>query len=152
MRAAKKSVSNESPVAAGAAENSSFGDVCIHENVVAALVKKAALQVEGVSRLAGNTLVDNIAEIVGSRRMQARAITVEMGSDNQVAVEVKLNVKFGFNVPVVARDVQKKVIESVEACTGMNVRKVNVLVQEIEDEPSEGDGEASETPTTSLLS
>ena len=87
--------------------NSGLGDVRIHENVIASLVRKAALGVEGISRLAGNALVDNIAEFVGSRRMQSRAITIDMDDNNRVAIEVKVNIIFGYNIPEVAQAVQK---------------------------------------------
>ena len=43
------------------------GVVKVHESVVASIIRKAACSVPGVIRLAGNTLVDNIAEFVGSK-------------------------------------------------------------------------------------
>ena len=119
--------------------DSDIGEVKIHENVISALARRAALEVEGVSRLAGSLLVDNIAEIVGSRRMQDRAITVQMGDSNRVSLEIKLNIKFGFRLPKVAAAVQKAVISAVENTTGMTVAKVDVLVQEVEPEPEMDD-------------
>ena len=136
----KEEVKNES--VATVMESSEMGDIKIHENVIATLVRKAALSIEGVSRLAGSSLVDNIAEIVGSRRMQARAIALEMDDSHRVAIEVKINILVGYNVPELAQNVQKSVIEMVEQTTGMSVIKVNVLVQDIEDpveEVEEGD-------------
>ena len=114
--------------------DSDIGEVKIHENVISSLARRATLEVEGVSRLAGSLLVDNIAEIVGSRRMQDRAIAVQMGEDNRVSLEIKLNIKFGFRLPKVAAAVQKAVISAVENTTGMTVAKVDVLVQEVEPE------------------
>lgn len=124
----------------------------VHENVIASLVRRAALSVEGVSRLAGSTLVDNIAEIVGSRRMQSRAITIEMADNNRVSIEIKLILKADFNIPEVAAQVQKAVIERVEKVTGMTVTKVGVLVQDIdevtppEEEPDDENAEIDSIP------
>lgn len=135
----KAEVQNENVTAV--VEGSELGDIKIHENVIAALVRKAALGIEGVSRLAGSSLVDNIAEIVGSRRMQARAIALEMDDSHRVSIEVKINILVGYKVPEIAQNVQKAVIEMVENTTGMSVVKVNVLVQDIEDpveEPEAG--------------
>lgn len=152
MRATtSKKIDTEHTMSANTAmlDNSGLGDVKIHENVVASIVRKSALEVEGVSRLAGNALVDNIAEIVGSKRMQSRAITVDMQENNRLSIEVKLNILFGFKIPVVAQEVQKAVIEAVEAMTGMTVVKANVVVQEIDDPApaAEAEGEAeSELP------
>ena len=116
-------------------QNSELGSIQIHDNVLSSLVRRAALSVEGVSRLAGSTFVDNIAEIVGSRKIQDRAIAIIKSDDDsgKVVIEVKLNIKFGFKVPVVAEAVQRAVIEQVEETTGTTITQVNVLVQEIED-------------------
>ncbi|MBO5822423.1 MAG: Asp23/Gls24 family envelope stress response protein [Lentisphaeria bacterium] len=121
--------------------DSELGDVKIHDGVIATLTRRAALAIEGVSRLAGNALVDNLAEIVGSRRMQARAITIAVNENNQITIEIKLNLKVGYTIPEVAENVQKAVIADVEKVTGMTVTTVHVLVQDIDDETSIDDEE-----------
>jgi uncharacterized alkaline shock family protein YloU len=116
-----------------ASENGNeLGVIKVHENVIVSIVRKATCSVEGVVRLAGNTLVDNIAEIVGSRKISDRAISVTIDGPN-VGIEVKVNVLYGAHVPSVASEVQKQVSEKVEAMTGMTVDAVNVVVQELED-------------------
>ncbi|MBS1370206.1 MAG: Asp23/Gls24 family envelope stress response protein [Lentisphaeria bacterium] len=134
---------------AAALEGSELGEVKVHENVIASLVRKAALSVEGVSRLAGSSLVDNIAEFVGNRRM-ARAITIEMDDNNRVMIEIKLVLKIGFNIPEVAPQVQKAVIEGVEKVTGMTVTKVGVLFQDIDDAAPEGDSDDEDAEIDSI--
>lgn len=130
----------------GAAEASlmegELGEIKIHENVIANLVAIATLKVPGVSRLAGSTVVDAIASIVGSRRMQARAIGVGIAGDNRVTIDLKLNILVGYRLPDVVQQVQRSVIDSIESVTGMTVTKVNVAVQDIDEEPSDED----ETP------
>ena len=126
------------------AEDNGMGDIKIHESVIASLARKAALSVAGVARLAGSSLVDNIAEIVGSRRMQSRAVTISIGEKNDVSIELKIVLQFGCNIPEVATEVQKSVISEIESTTGMNVTSVDVLVQEIEAErKEESDPEAA---------
>lgn len=112
----------------------SFGELKIHENVIASIVRKATLAQEGVSRLSGNNFVDTIGEIVGSRRIQDRSIIVKFSDDNRIELEIKIVVKFGFIVPEVAAAVQQSVITDVENITGMTVVAVNVTVQDIEEE------------------
>lgn len=159
MKAAeKKTVIRKAAKPAAAEENNpalevnGMGEVTIHEDVIAALVRKAALETEGVSRLAGSTLVDDIAKIVGSSRMQARSIAIFLEEDGRVAIDVKIIIKPGFKIPVVGTAVQKAVIEQVESITGMTVTRVNVIVQKVEDEnppeaeEEDGDGEIDIAP------
>lgn len=119
-----------------------LGDIRIHEGVIASLARRATLSVDGVSRLAGSSLVDNIAEIVGSRRMQSRNINIVLGEQSNVAIEVKVVMKFGFRIPEVALNIQKAVISEVESTTDMNVTDVHVIVQDIEEENAAQDNSA----------
>ena len=128
---------NNKPVETMMLGDSELGDVKIHDGVIATITRRAALAVEGVSRLAGNALVDNLAEIVGSRRMQSRAVNITMGEDSSVTIELKVVLRFGCCIPEVASAIQKAVISEVEHTTGMNVTTVDVLVQEIEEERNE---------------
>ncbi|MBR2345300.1 MAG: Asp23/Gls24 family envelope stress response protein [Lentisphaeria bacterium] len=128
-------------------DDTELGDIKIHEGVIASLARKAALSVDGVSRLSGNSLVDNLAEMVGSRRIQSRAVTISLGEKNNVSIELKIIIKFGYCIPEVANAVQKAVISDVEATTGMNVTSVDVLVQEVEEESKD---EEVEEPTLPL--
>ena len=118
-----------------------LGEIKIHEDVIANLVAMATLKVPGVSRLAGSTVVDAIASIVGSRRMQARAITIGIAGDNRVTVDLKLNILVGFRLPDVVQQVQRSVIDSIEEVTGMTVTRVNVAVQDIDEQPAEEEEE-----------
>lgn len=154
MKSEKKSDVQEVPAAVNAqtsAETSlmegELGEIKIHENVIANLVAMATRKVPGVSRLAGSTVVDAIASIVGSRRMQARAITVGIAGDNCVTIDLKLNILIGYRLPDVVQAVQRAVIDNIESVTGMTVTRVNVAVQDIDEQPedetdAEEDGEA----------
>lgn len=140
MKAAPAEKNNGEKSSTAVLEHDEIGSVKIHENVVAQLVRRAVLEVEGVSRLAGNALVDDIASLVGSRRMQSRAVSVVLGDEGKVDIEAKVVLKFGYCIPEVAAKVQTKVIELVENTTGMSVTKVDVLIQEIDD-PEQDDAE-----------
>jgi uncharacterized alkaline shock family protein YloU len=117
-----------------------LGLIKIHENVISSVVRKATLSVEGVTRLAGSSFVDNIAEIMGSRKISDRAIAIVINEDS-VEIDVKINVLYGMTIPAVASAVQKSIIENVEGTTGMTVKQVNVVIQEVEEEPEEEDEE-----------
>ena len=148
MKSDVKNNVQEIPAAAenrNAAETSlmegELGEIKIHETVIATLVAMATRKVPGVSRLAGSTVVDAIASIVGSRRMQARAITVGIAGDNCVVIDLKLNILIGYRLPDVVQQVQRAVIDNIEAVTGMTVTRVNVAVQDIDEQPVDDDDE-----------
>ncbi len=117
-------------------DGSEMGLIKIHENVIAAIVRKAACSVNGVIRLAGSPLVDNIAEIIGNRRIGDRAIAINIDGES-VEVEVKLNIAYGSHLPTVAANVQSSIMREVEKMTGMTVSNVNVIVQELDTEERE---------------
>ena len=109
----------------------SGGSVRVYESVISSIVRKTVLGMEGVVRFAGNSLVDNIAEFVGSKTMMDRAITVDMG-DQSVSVSVQLILKYGVYIPEVASRVQLAVKEQIQDLTGMVVENVDVVVMDIE--------------------
>ncbi len=127
----------DQPQGEAGSSDSVAGVIKVHESVIASIVRKAACSVDGVIRLAGSTLVDNIAEIVGSKRIFDRSILVNMG-ESSVQIEVKLILDYGVEIPQVARAVQEAVCESIANITGMSVERVNVVVMDLEDAPQEG--------------
>ena len=112
------------------------GQIKIHEGAIATIVRKAACAVPGVTRITGNSFVDNIAEIVGSKKIQDRSIQIAMNNAS-VAVELSINIQYGVQLPVVASAVQEAVSQEIKAITGLNVTKVNVIVREMEDAADE---------------
>ena len=118
-------------------QENSVGMVKVHESVIASIVRKATLEIEGVIRLAGSSLVDNLAEIVGSKKIQDRAISVEM-NDNSVAVEVRVVLEYGVLIPEVAEAVKESVAAEIVKLTGMSVTRINVFVVDLEDAQQDG--------------
>jgi len=135
-----------SRTAAVASETASeLGVIKIHDNVLAALVSRAVLHVEGVARLAGSALVDGLAGMVGSH---SRAIEIIKGDDDKLVIGVKVVFLFDTVIPEVAVAIQRAVIEQVEHAAGITVTGVNVIVQQLEDpkpEPAAGADTADAT-------
>ena len=123
-------------------DETEMGDISIQDGVIASIAHRAAVNVEGVSRLAGNSIINSVAELVGNRRMQSRNINVTFGEDGDVAIEVKVVLKFGCCIPQVAKNIQAAVINDVETSTGMSVTGVHVVVKEIEEENTAEENES----------
>lgn len=111
------------------------GVVRIHENVIVSVVRAATCSVDGVVRLAGNSIVDNIADIVGSRKISDRSIKVNLEGP-RVEIEVEIIIAYDTHIPTVASGVQTKIIEDVENITGMAVSKVDVIIQGLSSYPT----------------
>jgi len=132
MKDKKKSHSGSVPAIVGT-NGEELGLIHIHENVIATAVRKTIEGIEGVIRLAGSTLVNNIADLIGNKTIGDRAINVNM-EDGSVAIEVKVNMLYGVHVPTVAANIQAAIAKEVEKITGMKVTMVNVIVQELEED------------------
>ncbi|MCP4179535.1 MAG: Asp23/Gls24 family envelope stress response protein [bacterium] len=113
-----------------------YGTVQISEDVVMATVRKAACAVDGVSRLAGGSFVENLTNMISSQKSSDSAIKLDING-NTLVVEVKVNVIYGEHIPEVAMRVQNTITDEVKHITGMDVQLVNVIVQEIETVVSE---------------
>ena len=126
---------------------SELGVIKIHDNVLAALVSRAVLGVEGVSRLAGSVLIDNLAGMVGSH---SRAIDNIKDGDDKIKIIIKVNILFGTVIPAVAVEIQRQVIEQVESAAGVTVASVDVVVQQLDDVIEEDEEAADDAALDAL--
>jgi uncharacterized alkaline shock family protein YloU len=102
-----------------------IGTVQIADDVVAIIAGIAATEVEGVSSMAGNLTRELIAKL-GVKNL-SKGVKVEV-TESEVAVEVALNIEYGFSVPAVSEKVQEKVKTAIENMTGLTVSEVNVKI------------------------
>ena len=121
----------------------STGVVKVHESVIASIVRKAALDVEGVLRLGTSSLMDNLAEIVGSKKIQDRSITVEM-NESSVSVELRVILQYGVEIPQIANELKETVAAEITKLSGMRVDLVNIVVMDLEDVPQDGEDDLEE--------
>ena len=100
-----------------------FGDVYISQDVLEMIAGAAALEVEGVSGLAGNSMGE---QLLGRKKL-SKGISILWESDN-ITVDVSIQIKYGSIIPDVARKVQESIISSIEAVSGLKVAAVNIRV------------------------
>lgn len=111
-----------------------YGDVYISQEVLEMIAGAAALEVEGVSGLAGNT----VGEQLLGRKKLSKGISILWESDN-ITVDVSIQIKYGSIIPDVAKKVQESIMSSVEAVSGLKVAAVNVRVGGVTFEKPEGE-------------
>ena len=110
------------------------GDLIIHEGAVATIIKRTTLAINGVSRFSGSSFVDNIAEIVRSKKMQDRSISLKMSSAS-INMDLALYAYSGAVLPQVASDVKNAVAKAVLEMTGIPVGKININFRGMDDMP-----------------
>ncbi len=105
-----------------------LGDIKINHNVIAGIVRLAALQVKGVAGVGGG-IVDGIGEIFTKKEADHRGVRVLENENNEYDIEVRLIVAYGSEIGRTAYEVQLDVRKQVIAMTGKDVRKVDVIIE-----------------------
>ena len=113
---------------------SELGNIRIADDVVKTIAAKATADVEGVYKLAGG-VVDEVSRILGKKR-PTNGVKVEVG-EVECNIEIYIIVKYGYQIPDVAGEVQKNVLEEVSRLSGLKVVEVNVYVQNVKMEEIE---------------
>ena len=57
----------------------------------------------------------------------AKGVSISI-EDDHVSVKLSLNVKYGYSIPDVSRNVQDKVASAIESMTGLRVLDVNIRI------------------------
>ena len=106
-----------------------LGDIKINHNVVASIVRLAALQISGVAGVGGG-IVDGISELFAKRReSDHRGVKVTETDEETYAIELRIVINYGSEIGKTAYDVQIAVRKQVIAMTGKNVAKVDVIIE-----------------------
>jgi uncharacterized alkaline shock family protein YloU len=106
-------------------EDENLGEVKIADEVVAIIAGLAAMEVEGVSSMSGNTT----REIIGKLGMKTLSKGVKVDVlEGIVTVSLTLNLKYGYSIVEVSNKVQEKVKAAIENMTGLTVADVNIRV------------------------
>ena len=102
-----------------------LGKVVIAEEVVAKIAGMAALEVDGVSAMAGNSTTDMIGML--SKTSLSRGVRVEV-NEGVITIDLMLVLTYDCSIPKVSREVQEKVKAAIENMTGLEVSDVNVKI------------------------
>jgi uncharacterized alkaline shock family protein YloU len=110
-------------------EISSIGEVMIADDVIATIAGLAATEVEGVSAMQGN--VTN--ELVGKLGMKnlTKGVHIKV-TEKGVAVELSVQMRYGYSIPKTCKEVQEKVKAAIENMVGLTVEVVNVRIVSVD--------------------
>ena len=109
--------------------NGNLGEVQIADEVVAIIAGIAAMEVDGVSSMAGNATRELISKL--GMKTLSKGVKVDV-LEGIVTVTLALNLKFGSNIKETTMAVQEKVKAAIENMTGLTVADVNIRVAGVE--------------------
>jgi uncharacterized alkaline shock family protein YloU len=107
-------------------DGTELGAIRVHNSVIAAIARLAALKVPGVVEMSGS-FAEGLASMVGKASFD-RGIKVDM-EDQKVNLDLHIVIAFGVRIPQVAWRIQNDVRKAIEDMTGKKVGQINVIVQ-----------------------
>lgn len=106
-----------------------FGSIQIHKKVLADIALSAIQEIKEVS-LAPRDVGGRFLSLLGQKDFSGIGVSID--KENQVSIEVRVRVKYGVNIPDIARQVQDAVRAAVEKTADITLKDVHVNVQSIE--------------------
>lgn len=103
----------------------------VSQSVLAQIVIAAANEVPGVAYVNGQNIAATIASFVSQRGANTDEHVVCYEEDDQLVVDVPIAIFFGYTFPEVAAEVREKVAQAIEQQTSMDVRAVNVRINDL---------------------
>ena len=107
-----------------------LGAIHYEPRVIADITKAAVEETEGVT-LIPQDFSDSILEFVGIKRLSGVDVKID-NLQNAVSLDVKIRVRYGLNIPDIARQVQDIVRDRFDQLTDIDLKDVNVKVHGIE--------------------
>ncbi|MBR1625279.1 MAG: Asp23/Gls24 family envelope stress response protein [Clostridia bacterium] len=92
-------------------------------NIITSLINSAVMHTEGV-------YADEVFASKRKKFLSSNNASVYFNGD-EITIDVYIDVVFGYNVPTVSCALQEKIINDVTENTGLTVKNVNVVVNNV---------------------
>ena len=115
----------EKEVQNNTAVKNKIGSVKVADDVVAKIAALAALEIDGVSAMAGGITNDNIEKYSAKNVLKSSKVMV---GDGKVRVDLSILMRYSYNIPATSQQVQDRVKTSIQSMTGLDVTDVNVRI------------------------
>ena len=97
------------------------GEVQIADEVVSAIAGLAALEVEG-----GDEIIGKLSDTFSAKNAYKKVKIQVDGAD--VYVDMAIQVKYGYSIPDITKQIQEKIIASLKNMVGLTCKEVNIRV------------------------
>lgn len=110
-----------------AVENQAPGAIRVARQVLSTIVINTALQIRGVARIAHTS--DQWSRLL-SREVPKEGVALSV-KDNTLSADIYIVVHAGADIVEVGTAVQEEVASAIEKMIGMQVREINVYIQDV---------------------
>jgi uncharacterized alkaline shock family protein YloU len=117
-----------------------LGKVTIAPNVLVTIVQKNTVTEPGVAQLCEN--IPGVKRFLGLHTV-GRGVEVGV-ADNRVTVDVYLMARRGVDLLHLGRNLQSRITRAIQDIVGMDVREVNIHIEDIATELGQDPGEQKE--------
>jgi uncharacterized alkaline shock family protein YloU len=118
-------------------EQVDLGNVQIHKKVIGDIAASALQEIPGVS-LARFGLISSVCESFGYKNFPGVYVTLD--KSGQISIEVRVDINYGINIPLIAHQIQDKVQAAVEQTLDIQLRDINVNIQSVVRKPKTTQG------------
>ena len=113
-----------------------YGEIKIHNEVIIAIVRRAAMEIDGVEKIASG-FKKGLLSFLGRKKF-SRGVILERVKEGDVKVTISIVISFGVNIPEVVNNVQENVKKMLEQMSGIIPLEINVEVEKIVQEKDMG--------------
>lgn len=114
---------------------SEIGEIKIHDQVIIAIARRAAMEVDGVVRISSG-FKKGFLSILGKRRFY-RGISVQKSDEDEIRVHISVVVRYGVNIPELANNIQSNVKKALEEIAGVVPLEVSIEIDGLESKEGE---------------
>ncbi len=107
-----------------------LGKITIADDLIASIAGYAAVENVGIVGMNSKKASDSFIELFGKDNMR-RGVKVTVVSPDVIDIDLYVTLEYGVSLPAVAQNAKSNVKFRVEAMTSINVRAVNVHVENI---------------------
>jgi len=108
-------------------EKKTLGEVNIVPEVIATIISRTVIGIEGVAGLATHSK-GGIGTLLGIKELE-KGIKVDLKENKEISTTISVIIEYDSVIIQVAKEIQKRVKEELETKTGLKVNEINVNVQ-----------------------
>ena len=107
-----------------------LGNITIDSKVIAKYAGTTAVECFGIVGMAAVNVKDGIVHLLKKDQL-VKGINIEVDEENQITIDFHVIVSYGVSIHAVADNLITNVKYKVEEHTGMEIKKINIFVEDV---------------------